>query len=185
MNKLFFITGLPRSRTAWLANLLTYGVSHCRHDGLAECKSVDGLVDLMLGTNAIYSGDSDSGLLFFADRIKSLVPAARWVVVERDMRDAWKSYRNHFKAVPYPGTEGVSEASMDALWDTVVGAYDRTRNGLDAMKVSFDDLEKRNTVKAIWEWCIPEVPWNQHRYEMLQRMSVNVIPKKLRRPVFL
>ena len=37
----FFVLGLPRSRTAWLANFLTYDGYFCFHEGIDGCRSID------------------------------------------------------------------------------------------------------------------------------------------------
>lgn len=39
MSKLFFITGLPRSRTAWFSAFMTASGYPCLHDAMNECKA--------------------------------------------------------------------------------------------------------------------------------------------------
>ena len=36
----FFVVGLPRSRTAWLANFLTYEDKFCFHEGINGCSTL-------------------------------------------------------------------------------------------------------------------------------------------------
>lgn len=57
----FLVLGLPRSRTAWLANFLTYDDITCTHEGLNGCKN---LTDY-LSKFKTKSGDSNTGLMMF------------------------------------------------------------------------------------------------------------------------
>lgn len=76
----YFIVGLPRSRTAWLANFMTYDCSFCFHEGLVEAGSVEGLMDLKkLCPDAFVIGNSDSGLPLFADATLKAFPDARGI----------------------------------------------------------------------------------------------------------
>src|SRR6267142_4290527 len=73
---LFFITGLPRNRTAWLSVLLSHGEkSFCTHDGLKN-HSPKQLVHAMRESDYDYAGDSDSALLLHVEEIIALAPDA-------------------------------------------------------------------------------------------------------------
>jgi hypothetical protein len=61
----FFITGLPRSRTAWLANFFTTDHSFCYHD-ISRVGSVWAILE---STSSDFVGDSDSGLLTLVDSL--------------------------------------------------------------------------------------------------------------------
>ena len=63
MSDPFFILGLPRSRTAWLATWLTYGGRTCWHDALANVRNVAGLRTL-----------ADEGAVGFAETAGSYFP---------------------------------------------------------------------------------------------------------------
>ena len=45
MKNIFFITGLPRSRTAWLANWFTYGHTFCFHEACRKVGKIEELKD--------------------------------------------------------------------------------------------------------------------------------------------
>lgn len=38
---MFFITGLPRSRTAWFSAFMTASGYHCLHEGINGCRTID------------------------------------------------------------------------------------------------------------------------------------------------
>ena len=178
MNTPFFITGLPRSRTAWLANLLTHGRSFCLHDG-----TLRGLPELIatmktLGDSHAVVGDADSGLLFYVEELKQLFPKARWVFVKREPVAAQMSYKRHFNGRdPYllPGTDLVP------LFRKLADQYAQARNMVHHLEVPFERLDDVETVKAVWDWCLPHDPFDAVRAEQLLRLRVNIIPERVRR----
>lgn len=76
----FFILGMPRSRTAWLANFMTTGDVFCHHEGLNGCHTIDQYKD-KLGTS---DGDACTGLVLFD--LDSQFPNAKKVIIERSDR---------------------------------------------------------------------------------------------------
>lgn len=81
----FFITGYPRSKTAWFSNYLTYDDCFCLHEGLHSRMVYDGEGFRKLGYKTV--GDSDSGCCLNHADIKSKFPNAKWVVIERNEQD--------------------------------------------------------------------------------------------------
>ncbi len=70
----YFLTGLPRSRTAWFAEFLP----DCLHEGMEGCRSRHEYVQ-KLGLQ----GDSSCALMYFP--IADYFPEAPVVIVERDL----------------------------------------------------------------------------------------------------
>lgn len=89
MNRNFFVLGLPRSRTAWLANCLTFGESFCFHDGLAGCMSVGEYKEKLQKPGYSLVGDSDSGLLFLD--LNYLFPDSPKLIIHRDLGECQAS----------------------------------------------------------------------------------------------
>ena len=81
---LFFITGLPRSRTAWLANYLTHGDTFCLHDGLRGCDSFRDFEHRLASLPARNAGSADPALLMLIDKVAPRFSTARWVFIRRD-----------------------------------------------------------------------------------------------------
>jgi hypothetical protein len=76
----FFVTGLPRSRTAWFSKWLP----DCLHEGIEGCFNHKDFVE-KLGNR----GDSDSALMFFP--IERYFPRSPVVIVERDFDEVMSS----------------------------------------------------------------------------------------------
>lgn len=179
MNAPFFIVGLPRSRTAWLANLLTYGPAFCLHDGLKTCERPEELQQRLAATGAEWPGDADTALPLFFPQIHKLFPQARYVFVERDAAAAEASSAKFW--------EGFQTAEQSAE------AFARAQGALAAMRaalrnqytltVRFEDLDQYHTAASVWEYCVPQVPFNPLRWEMLDEMRVTVIREKLSKHV--
>lgn len=93
VKKNFFITGLPRSRTAWLAAYFTDGNVFCYHDGLKYLNKKEEFYYLMGAAHKDYKldtiGNSDSGLIY--TDFQTRFPDADTVIIERPVADSWQS----------------------------------------------------------------------------------------------
>jgi hypothetical protein len=98
--KTFFVTGLPRSRTAWMATYLTWGKTFCFHDGftgLDHPAKIHEKFDSMREKGFENVGNSDPANLYFIDTLIEQFPDAKWFLIERFLPDAVKSSREAFK----------------------------------------------------------------------------------------
>lgn len=77
-----FITGLPRSGSAWLANYLSYGNCFFRHDAWTDTNPSE--LRLFFDNNDFNAGGvSDPANLMFIDEIDKHFPEAKWVLITR------------------------------------------------------------------------------------------------------
>ena len=92
MKNHFFIFGRPRSRTAWLANFLTYGETFCSHEGMADCSG--SLIELerrMAELPARIVGNADTGLIHIAQDVISHFPKAKLIVLTEN-EFSWRMF---------------------------------------------------------------------------------------------
>lgn len=78
----FFVTGLPRSGTAWMATFLS-GCPEvtCSHEAL---RHLEGIKDLPAALpDAPFSGTADSALPLFLDEVEAMYPDAPWILLDR------------------------------------------------------------------------------------------------------
>ena len=173
----FFITGLPRSRTAWLANFLTTGASYCAHDALLGVSSFVELDAKLRALPGELRGDSDSAALLFAPRLFAMYPEARWVVVLRDPEEVVWSL---LSMEPYAGIEKLSATVAKATVALGIKDTERLYGNPRVHFVEFEALDSMATLRGIWEWCLGDrVPWCPERAAMLDVMRVEVIPAKV------
>jgi hypothetical protein len=146
----FFVIGLPRSRTAWLANFLTYDGSFCYHEGLNGCSSVEEYKQ-KLGK---HRGDSCTGLTYI-DMNKEFPDAPKLIVessVEDSVEFAKKIY-NIDLSVEF-------QASSDKM------------KLIKGMRVKLKDIN--NSLEEIWKYLIG-TPYNKGRGDMLNNMEVTTM----------
>lgn len=171
----FFIVGLPRSRTAWLANFLTYGPAFCLHDGLRHCERPEDLAARLAATGAEFPGDADPTIPLFYPQIHALFPQARYVFVERNVGDALTSYAQCVEGLQTP-------EQIDTGFERCRAALCAMRTALrnqHTLNVRYEDLDKPATCQAIWSYCVPSEAFNPLRWEQLEEMRVEVIVAKV------
>jgi len=156
----FFICALPRSRTAWLANFLSYSACHCFHEPFNEC-GVEDLPFLFRATGKQYVGTSDSLNTLLLDRLLKIFPIAKLVLVRR------------------PAVEVVH--SLDALGWHCPELIERMNQALDQIEEKHNPLVVNYhnfDAPGIWNFLMPEVPLNKDRTEMLETFNITV-PKEV------
>lgn len=86
-----FVTGLPRSGSAWLANYLSYGHSMFIHDAWKSCTPEAFKTRVELEKDIKAAGVVDCGNALIFEQINKVFPAAKWVVITRSAEDVRKS----------------------------------------------------------------------------------------------
>jgi hypothetical protein len=193
MSQIFFIAGLPRSRTSWLANLLTWECawsrsrSHCFHDALKDCASVGDLVRTFerlykTAPGLQYAGDADSGLCYVWRQLLEQWPAAKLVVVLRPHREARASFERYFAQYPYINMPRRSDVEKDLTWGNCCRALGDMEEGWPAAQrrtVLFEDFETEHVVRMVWDFCLPGMDWNHDRWELLHQLRINPASEKI------
>ncbi len=144
----FLIIGLPRHRTAWLANFFTCDGLFCYHEGMDGCKSVDDY-RAKLGHN----GDSTTGALLLPD-VNQFFPERKIIIIE-PTKDSYQ------RCVDFCHQNfGVS--------DQVKEAYEKLM-GIDGMKVKFDEIDSR--LGEMWKH-VTDKPFSADRANLLSSMQI-------------
>ena len=146
----FAITGLPRSRTAWCAALFCTESVHCEHEWSAKCdKPEDFLKAIAPGK---VSGVADTGVWMLGAMLPVLVK--RTVVIHRDRTVCEQSLRARF---------GV---------DVDLGWIARSLTAVDGLHIAYDDLDKLETIRLLWEYCT-QSPFQHERYAVLKDLRID------------
>lgn len=155
----FIVTGLPRSRTAWVANYLTYGDMFCLHDALVNWD------DLKL-PDVEYAGIADSGASLFQDNLSERFPDAKWIIIERNYTDVQASLKK-----------------MGLNVDTFVvqTKLEELRGKKNPLVVPFATLDE--SIKDIAKYINPDWQLNQVRHEMLLRFNIQVTPEQIQKDI--
>jgi hypothetical protein len=122
----FFVTGLPRSRTAWFSEYLP----NCLHEGMVGCYTHEDYLGKLV------NGDSSSLLVFFP--LRRYFPDSPLVIVERDVDDIIESLKN---------IKIFNNASIPIL-----KTMQKRLAGMDGLRVAFNNLD----FEEIWDYLIGE-----------------------------
>jgi hypothetical protein len=166
----FFVTGLPRSRTAWVANYLSHAGAFCYHDGLANCSSLNEF-DAKLARHPV-CGDSDSGLAMFQVELRSRHPEAQWVILRRPLPEVVESL---CEMDPYYGFLPIGRKEA---WEIVM----RLNAPLVALaklpgvlEIDSEALSTPQGAQLLWHHCLgSDTPWGEDRWRMLRDMNVTI-----------
>lgn len=159
----FFITGLPRSRTAWLANWLTTDASLVYHD-------VPLPMDLRGEWKQI--GFSGPELVAEYEAMTRLYPGAKWLVVLRAADDARQSFLRWSAGVLPPNP------AFDELWRGRVEALARLTLKPNVKTVAFGDLEDCAQAAQVWHHLLPAQEFDAERWRVLNEMNVQQMLQK-------
>lgn len=151
----FFIAGLPRSGTTFLANFFTTAGVFCHHEALLGCENMEKYAERMRLRDYYQVGDSDSGLAWYEDRVRERFPNSLWVGIDRDATDVALSHMRLGMSVP-------TELMMDS--------HRKCLSRCDIM-VKFQDLFLTETLRYLWQ-NVTGLRFDSRRAEMLAQMRV-------------
>lgn len=164
----FFIAGLPRSRTAWLANLFTYKDAYCFHEARRHVKDMYGMRELFASKREGYVGTSDSSLPFYYEDIREMMPTAKLAIVERSPDEVLESLYGLFEEN-----------------EQFINVVEKTQKKLEEIKhkysphvISFEDLDDPKKVEELWYHLLPGVEFDIGRYEMLNELNIEINKEK-------
>lgn len=159
----FIITGLPRSRTAWLARAATvYGHSSCPHEPTIQFRE-GGMLDFMsfwmwwTSRPEHYAGVSDHHILQLLDPIYQQVEA-RTLFVLRPVQDVQESLRR----------AGLSTRSIGKSVRLIEQYCERPH----VRVIHYEELADTDAVLECLQWLMPGVPISRCRIEYLQQRHV-------------
>lgn len=141
----FIVYGMPRSRTAWMANFLTYGGWQCGHD---EATYMRGVADIDRYFARARTGASETGAAPGWRVLHDRVPHLRFAVVRRPVDDVIESLRK----VP-----GVT-FDMDRIAAIIryeARCLDQIATQRRALVLNYADLDTRAGVTALFEHSLP------------------------------
>jgi len=146
----FVITGLPRSRTAWLANLFTTDTTICYHDRPFT---------LDLADSGKVVGFSGPQLCLQFDEIVRFYPTAPWLIVLRDQDEARKATAE-FTEIP------------DEWWQSRCHLIYDLCAKWQSQTVNYVELDDAKAMRTVWAHLLPGIPFDEERFNLLKNLSV-------------
>jgi hypothetical protein len=153
----FFVTGLPRSRSAWLAAWLTTDRSFCYHDR----KFLPGMVG-----GPRLAGFSGPELVDQFASIQQQYPCAPWIVVLRKAEDAFQAFVRVAKGKVAPTFD------LDAFWEKRRQRLADMCEKPQVQAVRFDDMDREEVARFIWNTCLPNIEFDRPRWELFNGLRI-------------
>ena len=167
MKNLFFITGLPRSRTAWFAAYLSaYPDVFCWHEALKECPTPERFHNMMEphGLNELIDyrlGNSDS-MLMFTD-FQQRWPDAPTVVIHRDPPQVASSVERMFGGPLHDGGRELLDRALVKM------------KRLNGLHMPFEDVD--NAIESIHAYL--GIPYRDDIYQLFQKLRITTTDLKV------
>jgi hypothetical protein len=160
-NSNFYILGLARSRTTWLASFLSGQRSFCYHDICREVTSVEEIQDKLQKPGFDYVGLADTGII----DIDEWAPNGPVVIVHRDLFEATNSLHKTFH-IPLDLIKEINSRQLKKLIN------------IEGLHIPYKDLDEERTIKEIWTYLMPDNPWDSDRYALWRTMKIEIIPNE-------
>ena len=168
--KHFFVSGLPRSRTAWLANLLTYEDSFCFHDALKYCTELKDLKDVFKRVPQGYVGNSDSALVLFYRELMAMFPESKWLFVYRNFKDCVTATLK----LSFAGEDTEDLLLEGAAKLAVIRMAELELRNPNVLIVDYESLDNPSVVARIVAHLTPGIVFNEERFKLLDAMRVEI-----------
>lgn len=149
----FFVFGLPRSRTFWLKNFLSYAGWTVHHD---LPLSVNNLDEMRAVLSRPQTGSSETALSRAEPMLRSWFPDARTVVVRRPVEEV-RASMIRLGWIPREGYLEAEAASLERI---------SARPGV--LTVDFEHLANQETCQQVFEHCL-QMPFD---YDWWKQFSV-------------
>ncbi len=150
------ITGYPRSRTAWLANLLTTDLTIVYHDQpvlfpSGQWKQV---------------GFAGPELVTQYEKFHGMFPSCPWIVIRRKPDEALAAFKK------WAGDLLPQDDVLEAFWHERTAKLDDLCTKPNVESVPYAALEDDNTIRHIWELLLPDLSFDADRVKMLQNLNI-------------
>ena len=156
--KPFLVTGLPRSRTAWLSVFMSGAGSICYHEPIGGIREVSDIEEIYKSDYYKFVGIADSGLGFFLDWIlKNIQP--RTLIVERDPSEVIESLAKL----------GLPRTNFTELLNDRLQTF---KEHPLVMWVPYEALNMKRVMQKIYWHLMPGQPFDEARYELLAKMRI-------------
>lgn len=112
-------------------------------------------------------GNSDCSLIDYIPEIKSVFTNAKFVLVERKANEVVESLLDFQLMEDYD----LAEKWINKLQKQL----DEIKKTLNPMVINYNDLNDIQICKSLWQYILPDVPFNENRWHLLDELYVNIL----------
>ena len=170
----FFITGLPRTRSAWSSHYFNTEDSYCLHEFTGRLKDISEAKNFLKSKGKLISGSADSALVYYQDEIEKQfgidVPI---VIVKRDTLEVLDSLHKTF---PCGILDIKCKEYGDILIDGEILLNNMAERFTNVMTIPFNMLSDEATMRDVHRHI--GIPFDKERFEYFDLMNISIIPNK-------
>ena len=145
----FIVFALPRSRTKWASEFLTYGDYQCAHE---ESAHVRGLGDVRSWLTQNWTGAVDTGAARWWRLVREYRPDAKIAVIRRPVDEVVDSILR----LDLQGVSAFNRTDLTREMHKLDRALNRIEGAVpNVLSVQFSDMADEDTCKALFEHCLP------------------------------
>ncbi len=157
-----------------MAAFMSSGTVTCHHDLIGKVSTLEEMREWLTGWD---TGDSDSGLLLCVPKIKAMFPQSKWVLVLREWDAAISSLNSFLSGGPWAAGAMTEDAKTILAVESHKGARQLSFDPL-CLTVRFDDLDSLDTAEDVWKHLLPNLPFNEDRWRVLNALNVQIDQRK-------
>jgi hypothetical protein len=154
----FIITGLPRSRTAWMSVLFTTDDSFCPHELTPELPSLEVLREFFNISEYRYIGISDSALIWMLPWVLEELKAPT-LIIRRELDEVRSSL-------------SMIGLHSNKLLENTAAQLERFVNHPLVRCIDFESLNDPQMMRQAWEHVLPGKRFDVLRFEALKRLHI-------------
>lgn len=145
---MFLILALPRSRTFWLSKFLSYGDFECGHEEARHLRTIE---DARIWLNQEKRGTVETSVAPFWRLFRDFNPSLRVVTIRRPVAEVVAG----LMGLNMMGVCEYNEVALTHRMMRLDAKLDQIEKRLGALSVKFSDLDDEQTIKRIFETCLP------------------------------
>lgn len=181
----FVITGLPRSRTAWMS-MYFQGLRNinCLHEPVRHLPTKESLEEYLSKDNYNggssnkdnynYNGVSTSGFSLWEKECKKLFFKSKCVIILREPIDVIQSLSKMKGVRDIEDNEMIVYNQMNELLLQTSQNYLR----MDTITVRYEELDSKETMKKVHKHLLPTVKWCEDYWEQMNELNITINEEK-------
>lgn len=166
MSTPFIIYSLPRCRTAWLAEFLSYKDWKCWHEQALCMRNME---DVKVFFSAPNIGTVETAAFYGRHLIKHYIPNIKEIVILRPVDES-------VEAMMKCDTGGLATYdynSLKKIFERGNRELQKMAEDKNVLAIDYSNLTKRETCVAIFEYCLPYA-FDDAWWETLRRQNIQV-----------
>jgi len=178
----FLITGLPRSRTAWMS-MYFQGLRNtkCLHEPVRHLPIKESIQEYLskkpngwLEYQKYYRGISTSGFSLWEGECKELFYKGKCVIILREPIDVIMSLSKMEGVRDTEDNARITYNQMNELLLQTAQNYLR----MDTITVQYEDLDCKETMKKVHKHLVPTIEWCDDYWEQMNELNITINEQK-------